>query len=152
MLVQYHVISAVTVRYVIPNLVEIVSRGSVEARNRLLALVRERPKLVVPYAKEIAKLLDSTSGPVRSASLEALAALSRVSPATMAFLLPKLHTLLSNEPQNTLANNAVEILSNYAKTSTQAAAKVIPILKKSLDGLGPKAAEQVKKIIDGIDE
>ncbi len=122
-----------------------------EARDRLAELVRERPRHIVPYAKEIAKLLDSTSGPVRKASLETLAALSRVSPSAMAFLLPKLHTLLANEPQNTLANNAIEILSNYAKTSKQAAAKVLPILRKSLDGLGPKAAAQVRKIIDGVD-
>lgn len=109
-------------------LIEAVSRGGRDARALLEELVRKRPHLLLPYAKELAALLDSTRAPVRKASLETLAALSSVSPAAMAFLLPKLHALLASEPQNVVVNHAIEILTNYGKTSARAAKKVIPIL------------------------
>lgn len=113
-------------------LIETVSRGGRDARRHLLELVRLRPRVLVPYVRNLAALLDSTRGPVRKASIETLAVLSRVSPAAMAFLLPKLHEILASEPQNVIVNHAVEILLNYGKTSARAARKVIPILR----GLG----------------
>jgi len=109
-------------------LIEAVSNGGRDARARLDEVVRHRPQLLLPYAKELAALLDSTRGPVRKASIETLAVLSRVSPAAMAFLLPKFHALLASEPQTVVVNHAIEILTNYGKTSARAAKKVIPTL------------------------
>jgi hypothetical protein len=129
------------------SLFELVERGGVEARKRLIELSHLRPKIVLPYAKEVAALLDSTRAPVRNASIEMLAAISKVSPATMAFLIPKLHALLSNKPQNTIANHAIEILHNYAKTSERAARKVIPILRTTIANLGPKSAAKVNQLL-----
>jgi hypothetical protein len=100
-----------------------------------------------PYLREVAKLLDSTRGPIRKASIEALAALSRVSPTAMAFLIPRLHALLAEEPQHAIANHAIEILHNYAKTSERAARKVIPILRTTLSELGPKSTAKVTKVL-----
>ena len=65
----------------------------------------------------------------------------------MAFLIPKLHDLLAEEPQNAIANHAIEILSNYAKTSERAARKVIPVLRTTLVNLGPKSAAKVVRLI-----
>jgi hypothetical protein len=126
------------------TLIEAVSRGGRDALAHLEELVENHPKTLLPYAKELASLLDSTRAPVRKASIETLAALSRISPAAMAFLLPKLHTLLASEPQNVVANHAIEILANYGKTSARAAMKVIPILR----GLGHHraAADALEKI------
>jgi hypothetical protein len=104
---------------------------------------------IIPI-REVAKLLDSTRGPVRKASIETLAALSRVAPSAMAFLIPRLHDLLANEPQNALANHAIEILANYAKTSQQAARKVIPIFRNTIADLGPKSAAKVGKILSDL--
>jgi hypothetical protein len=127
-------------------LIEAVSRGGRDARARLAELVQIRPHTLLPYARELATLLDSTRAPVRKASIETLAALSRVSPAAMAFLLPKLHALLANEPQNVMVNHAIEILTNYGKTSAQAARKVIPILRT----LGDENAKRVKKALEEL--
>ena len=128
-------------------LIEAVSRGGRDARARLDELIRHQPQALLPYAKELAALLDSTRAPVRKASIETLAALSRISPAAMAFLLPRLHALLASEPQSAVVNHAIEILTNYGKTSARAAKKVIPILgtlvgkhraaKKALDEITP---------------
>ena len=68
----------------------------------------------------------------------------------MAFLIPKLHDLLANEPQHAIANRAIEILSNYAKTSERAARKVIPVLRTTLSNLGPKSAAKVAKVLKEI--
>ncbi len=68
----------------------------------------------------------------------------------MAFLIPRLHDLLAKEPQNAIANHAIEILSNYAKTSERAARKVIPIFRTTLTNLGPKSAAKVAKILKEI--
>ena len=126
-------------------LIEAVSRGGRDARARLDEMVRNRPQSLLPYAKELAALLDSTRAPVRKASIETLAALSRVSPAAMAFLMPKLHTLLASEPQTAIVNNAIEILTNYGKTSARAAKKVIPILA-ALVGKHRSAAKALDEI------
>ena len=121
-----------------PALIETVSRGSREARTHLMELVRKRPHVVLPHIRELALLLDSTQIPVRKAAIETLATLSHAAPGAMAFLLPKLHALLASEPQNALASHAIEILSNYGKTSAEAAKKVIPILRN----LGGKPASK----------
>ncbi|MFI5201924.1 MAG: hypothetical protein ACHQNE_06025 [Candidatus Kapaibacterium sp.] len=127
-------------------LIEAVSRGGRDARAHLTDLARHRPYTVLPYARELAALLDSTRGPIRKASIETLAALSRISPAAMAFLLPKLHALLASEPQNVVVNHAIEILVNYGKTSARAAKKVMPILRD----FGDKNAKRVKKALDEL--
>ncbi len=132
------------------SLFEAIGRGGVEARQRLMALVHHRPKIVLPYAREVAALLDSSRTPVREASIEILAMLSRVSPTAMAFLIPRLHDLLANEPQNTVANHAIEILHNYARTSKEAAQKVIPILKSSIMSLKPKTKAHVPQVIEEL--
>ncbi len=132
------------------NLIEAFERGRVEARTRLIELTRLRPRMVLPYAQEVAELLESSRTPVRKASIEMLAMLSKASPTAMAFLIPTLHNLLANEPQNVIANHAIEILHNYAKTSEQAAKKVIPVLRSSLSNLGPKAAANVSKILKDL--
>jgi hypothetical protein len=112
-----------------------------------------RPRIALPDIativpiREVAKLLDSTREPIRKASIETLAALSRVAPSAMAFLIPRLHALLADEPQNALANHAIEILANYAKTSRQAARKVIPIFRNTIAELRPKSAAKVGKIL-----
>ncbi len=106
-----------------------------------------RTNIALPLLKEVAALLDSTRDEIRKASIEALAALSRVSPTAMAFLIPRLHTLLAEEPQHAIANHAIEILHNYAKTSERAARKVIPILRTALTNLGPKSAAKVKAVL-----
>jgi len=123
-------------------LIEAVSRGGRDARARLDELIRHQPQVLLPYAKELAALLDSTRAPVRKASIETLAALSRISPSAMAFLLPKLHALLASEPQSVVVNHAIEILVNYGKTSARAAKKVIPILR----GLGGKHRAAAKAL------
>ncbi len=110
----------------------------------------DRPHITLPNLREVAKLLDSTRGEIRKASIEALAVLSRVSPSAMAFLLPRLHDLLAEEPQHAIANHAIEILHNYAKTSERAARKVIPILRTAITNLGPKSAAKVTKILKEI--
>src|ERR1019366_547921 len=69
------------------SLITAIERGGVEARKRLLELSHLKPKMVLPYARELAALLDSSRAPVRSASIEMLAMLSRVSPSAMAFLI-----------------------------------------------------------------
>jgi hypothetical protein len=129
------------------GLIEAIERGGVEARARLIELSHHRPRVVLPYARELAALLDSSRAPVRKASIEMLAALSRVSPTAMAFLLPTLHNLLANEPQQAIANHAIEILANYARTSEQAARKVIPVLRTTLSNLGPKSTANVIKVL-----
>ena len=129
-----------------------VARGGVEARTRLIDLARLRPRDVLPYVRDVAALLDSTRGPVQKASLETLAALSHIAPSAMAFLLPKLHSLLANEPQNAIANHAIEILANYGKTSAYAAKKVIPIFRTTVSQLGPKSAVRVRSILKEITE
>ncbi len=106
-----------------------------------------RSNIARPHLREVAKLLNSTRGEIRKASIEALAVLSRVSPAAMAFLIPKLHVLLSEEPQHAIANHAIEILHNYARTSERAARKVIPVLRTALSNLGPKGAAKVTKVL-----
>jgi hypothetical protein len=129
------------------GLIEAIERGGVEARNRLMELAHLRPHIMLPYTRELAALLDSSRAPVRKASIELLAMLSRISPSAMAFLIPRLHDLLSNEPQNAIANHAIEILHNYAKTSERAARKVIPIFRTTLANLGPKSAANVAKML-----
>jgi hypothetical protein len=132
------------------SLIEALGRGGVEARKRLVHIAHLRPKIVLPYARELAALLDSSRAPVRSASIEMLAVLSRVSPGTMAFLIPRLHDLLSEEPQNAIANHAIEILQNYARTSAAATSKVLPILRSNITKLKPKAAERISKVIEEL--
>jgi hypothetical protein len=97
--------------------------------------------------KELAKLLDSARAPLRKSSIEALALASRVSPKAMAFLLPRLHDLLTDEPQSILANHALDILMNYANTSKRAAQKVAPIFRDAMTELGPKMAARVKQAL-----
>jgi len=109
-----------------------------------------RPRIALPDIRDVAKLLDSTRDPVRKASIETLAALSRVAPSAMAFLIPRLHALLADEPQNTITNHAIEILSNYARTSERAARKVIPILRNTISELGPRSASKVSKLISEL--
>jgi hypothetical protein len=132
------------------GLIEAIERGGVEARTRLIELSHHRPRIVLPYARELAALLDSSRAPVRKASIEMLAALSRVSPTAMAFLLPTLHNLLANEPQNAIANHAIEILHNYARTSKEASRKVIPILKSNIKRLKPRAVTRILKVIEEL--
>lgn len=134
------------------TLIEAIGRGGVEARTRLVELAHHRPRLVLPHAKDLAALLDSTRGPVRKASIEMLAILLRVSPGAMAFLIPTLHYLLANEPQNAIANHAIEILVNYARTSKEAAQKVIPILKSSVKSLRPRTAARISDAIDTLSD
>ncbi len=132
------------------SLVDAIAKGGVEARTRLVELVRQRPKVALPHIKDIAALLDSSKTPVRNASVEMLAILSRVSPSAMAFLIPTLHNLLSNEPQNSIANHAVEILVNYARTSKEAAQKVVPILASQIKRLAPLHAAKIKDAIEEL--
>ena len=105
-------------------------------------LASTRPQELLPYVEDIAKLLDSASAVARTGSLETLALLSRASPGTMAFLLPKLHTLLMEDPQNAVADRAIEILTNYAKTGKRAAEKVIPIFASTIDRIGVRNAKR----------
>ncbi|HEY3874414.1 MAG TPA: hypothetical protein VGM92_02975 [Candidatus Kapabacteria bacterium] len=126
------------------SLLALFEQSSAEARKRIVELVEHRPKLALPHIEDVAALLESTKAPVRNASIEMLAALSRVSPTAMAFLIPALHELLSNEPQQAVANHAVEILTNYARTSKEAAQKVIPILQKNVRMWNPKLTLRVK--------
>jgi hypothetical protein len=134
------------------TLIEALGRGGVEARKCLVQIALLRPKIVLPHARKLAALLDSSRAPVRSASIEMLAVLSRVSPAAMAFLIPRLLDLLSEEPQNVIANHAIEILHNYARTSTAATSKVLPILRSSITSLKPKAAARISKVIEELSE
>ncbi len=127
---------------------EVVARGSAEAAERLSEFVRKQPKEAVRHVREIAALLDSSKTPARTASIETLAVLSRVAPGAMAFLLPKLHALLSNDPQAGVANHAIEILGNYGKTSAHAAKKVLPILKQ----FGEQKARKVSSLIEELSE
>ncbi len=131
-------------------LLEAIGRGRVEARKQLIKLARARPSSVIPYAREVATLLDSTRLPVRQASIELLSLLSKVSPSAMAFLLPKLHELLSSEPQNAIANHAIEILHNYARTGREASRKVIPILTSSINKLKPRAAQRISTVLEDL--
>jgi hypothetical protein len=87
--------------------------------------------------------MDSASGVVREGSLETLMLVSRAAPGAMAFLLPKLHTLLANDPQNVVADRVIEILTNYAKTSKSAARKVVPIFASTIDLLGVRSAARI---------
>jgi Bacterial regulatory proteins, gntR family len=132
------------------GLIETIERGGVEARKRLIELAHFRPGTVLPYVRELAALLDSSRAPVQKASIEILAALSRVSPSAMAFLIPRLHNLLANEPQHAIAHHAIEILHNYARTSKEAAHKVIPILKSTITNLKPKTAARISNVIDEL--
>src|SRR5438309_7894421 len=100
------------------------------------------PNISQQSLKELAKLLDSARTPLRKSSIEALALVSRVSPRATAFLLPRLHALLADEPQSALANSALEILINYAKTSHRAAQRVAPIFRETLAKLTPNSAGQ----------
>lgn len=104
----------------------------------LLERARVQPDLFVPYAKEIAGLMDSASDQLRKGSIETLAVLSRVAPGAMAFLLPKLHMMLAAKPEDLAGEHAIEILSNYAKTSRQAAERVLPIIASTIDKYGTK--------------
>jgi hypothetical protein len=109
--------------------------------------IRNPKNLSQQSLKELAKLLDSARAPLRKSSIEALALVSRVSPKATAFLLPRLHALLADEPQSVLANNALEILINYANTSKRAAQRVAPIFRETLTELGPKMAAKVKRAL-----
>ncbi len=100
--------------------------------------------------EDVAKLLDSASAVARTGSLETLALLSRASPCTMAFLLPKLHTLLMEDPQSAVADRAIEILSNYAKTSKRAAEKVIPIFASTIDRYGVRSAKRALEALGSL--
>ncbi len=129
-----------------PALLQSVARGGHEARLHLVEFVKRRPHLVLPHIGELAGLLDSTREPVQHAALETLAILSHAAPGAMAFLLPRLHAFLANDPQHALAGHAIEILLNYGRTSAEAAKKVIPILG-SLKG---KHADHATKAIDEL--
>ena len=74
-----------------------------EVERKLASLARlasTRPQELLPHVEDVARLLDSASAAVQASSLETLTMLSRAAPGAMAFLLPRLHELLANEPQN----------------------------------------------------
>lgn len=131
-------------------LIEAFANGSEEARKHFIELAHLRPKLIAPLIPELESLLNSSKSSVQKASVEMLAILSKVSPAAMAVVIPTLHNILSNEPQNAVANHAIEILTNYGRTSKEAAQKVIPVLKKNVKKLKPVSVERISRAVQEL--
>ncbi len=113
---------------------------------QVLRLARSTPELLLPHAKDIAKLIDSSDEPIRKSSLATLSLMSRISPKTVAFLIPRLHALLASEPQGVLANHAIEILTNYAKTSKRTADKVANVLTETIAASPARLERALKKL------
>jgi hypothetical protein len=74
---------------------------------------------------------------------------SRAAPGAFAFLLPRLHTLLSKDSTETVSEQAIEILTNYGRSSRKAAERVIPIFSNTV---GKVNARAIRPIIDGLSE
>ena len=96
---------------------------------------------------EIGRLLDSASGQVREASLQSLALVSRAAPGAMAFLLPRLHSLLSKDSTETVSEQAIEILTNYGRSSRNAAERALPLLRHVM---GQAPGRAIKPLIAGF--
>lgn len=117
------------------------------ALEHLLESARRRPSELVPLLPEISRLLDSASGQVREASLQSLALVSSVAPAAMAFLLPRLHGLLSKDSTETVSEQALEILTNYGRSSRNAAERALPLLR---DAMGQVRGRAIQPLIAGL--
>ena len=108
------------------------SEGS-RALTHLLDAARQQPHELLPVLPELSGLLDSASGQVREASLQSIALISRAAPGAVAFLLPRLHTILSKDSTESVSEQVIEILTNYGRSSRVAAERVLPILRGAVD-------------------
>lgn len=106
------------------------SEGS-RALARLVDKARSRPLELVQYLPQIGGLLDSANAQVREASLQSLALISEAAPSAVAFLLPRLHSLLAKDSTETVWEQAVAIVSNYGRSSRSAAERALPILREA---------------------
>jgi hypothetical protein len=112
---------------------------------RLLEIAERRPNELIRLLPEIGSLIESTSARISEASLQTIALVSRASPTAVAFLLPRLHNLLSKESTETVSEQVVEILSNYGRSSKAAAERVLPIFRNAIAKAGSRTLKPLSK-------
>ncbi len=123
-----------------PDLLEQIASGLKETDTALQGdcaevltkVAEDHPQLILPYGVELARLIQHKNTRVRWEAMHALALISRLSPALIASLLPRLAEVLHSDASVIVRDHATDAVAVYASTSANAAQAAFPILKDML--------------------
>ncbi len=93
---------------------------------------QEHPELVAPYGALLIDLIEHKNTRVRWEAVHALAHITTCIPEVIRPILPQIAQLIEQDRSVIVRDHAVDILSNFASTSPQAARQVYPHLSAAL--------------------
>ncbi len=114
-------------------------------------VAEQQSEWVLPYAQALPGLLRHKNTRVRWEAMHALALLAPSAPALIDPLLTELGESIQDDRSVIVRDYAVDALANYAASSTSAAEKAYPLLKKALTTWeGKQAAHALKGLVNVV--
>jgi hypothetical protein len=107
--------------------------AAADSADTITKVAARDPGVIRPYQAFVVRGLDAAGTQVRWESLATLALLATDDPSIVEPLLPRLRELIERDASVIVRDRAIDALTAYGVTSTEAARRVLPILEAALD-------------------